>query len=164
VEFGEVGKRDPAHFQMQAARLPRSADRVVHFSEKPDPKARSKGPGKIRKNRSSQSIRAAGAAREVLSDGAEKVETLVSETATLKGYPSVLNESKFSRGNKSAYLEIAIIFAGPVMIRIQSTSPNQKLAKKTLSQFVDAMRIEEGPAPGREPLKPRQPDATTRSL
>ena len=129
-------------------------------TRKPDPKALEK----FAKIDLPKSIRAAGAAREVLSDGAEKIETLVSETAKLKGYPSVLNESKFSRGDKSAYLEIAIIFAGPIMIRVQSTSPNQQLAKKALSQFIDVMRIEEGPAPGPEPLGPRRPDTTTRSL
>ncbi len=45
-----------------------------------------------------KSIRAAAAAREVLSDGTEKIETLTSDTATLKGYPSVLNESRLTRG------------------------------------------------------------------
>ena len=44
------------------------------------------------------------------------------------------------------------MFAGPVMIRIQSTSPNRELAQKSLAAFIEAMRIEEGPAPS-----PRQP-------
>jgi hypothetical protein len=93
-----------------------------------------------------KSIRAANAAREILSDGAEKIETLMSKTATLKGYPSVVNESKFTRGQTSSFIEIAIIFAGPIMIRVQSSSPNQELALKALDQFVEAMQIEEGPA------------------
>ena len=128
-------------------------------TKKPDPKALEK----FAKVDLPKSIRAASAAREVLSDGADKIETLVSETATLKGYPSVLNESKISQGSKSAYLEIAIIFAGPVMIRVQSSSPNQQLAKTALSQFIDVMRIEEGPAPV-APLKPKPPGEGTRSL
>jgi hypothetical protein len=127
---------------------------------KPDPKALEK----FAKVDLPKSIRAAGAAREVLSDGAEKIETLVSETATLKGYPSVLNESKLSRGKSTAYLEIAIIFAGPLLIRVQSSSSNQQLAKKALSQFIEVMRIEEGPALGPTPSKPRPPNEATRSL
>ncbi len=92
-------------------------------------------------------IRAIDAAREVLSDGAEKFETVSSKTATVKGYPAVVNESKLTRGNAAAYVEITIIFAGPAMIRIQSVSPNRELAQKSLAAFIEAMRIEEGPAP-----------------
>jgi hypothetical protein len=104
-----------------------------------------------------KSIRAAAAAREVLSDGTEKIETLVSKTATLKGYPSVVNESKLSRGQSSTYVHTAIIFAGPIMIRVQSLSPNQELAHKALDQFVDVMQIEEGPpqSPGNSNQPPK---------
>ena len=109
-----------------------------------------------------KSIRAASAAREVLSDGAEKIETLVSKTATLKGYPSVLNESKLSRAKSTTYLQTAIIFAGPMMIRVQSASPDQKLSQQALAQFIDVMRIEEGPPP--QPAKPRTPADGTRQL
>jgi hypothetical protein len=129
-------------------------------TRKPDPKALEK----FAKVDLPKSIRAAGAAREVLSDGAEKIETLVSETATLKGYPSVVNESKFTRGNSVTYLETAIIFAGPIMIRVQSSSPNRELAKKALAQFIEVMRIEEGPQLPPGPLKPRPPAEGTRSL
>jgi hypothetical protein len=109
----------------------------------PDPKALEK----FAKVDLPKSIRALDAAREILTDGAERVETVSSKTATLKGYPAVVNESKFIRGNSSAYTEIAIIFAGPVMIRAQSASQNRELAQKTLNEFIEAMRIEEGPPP-----------------
>lgn len=117
----------------------------------PDPKALER----FAKEELPKSIRAMAAAREVLSDGTEKIETLKSETATLKNYPSVVNESKISRGEKATFVETAIIFAGPVMIRVQSLSPNQDLARKALNQFVDVMRIEEGAAPA--PSPPRSP-------
>ena len=107
----------------------------------PDPKALEK----FAKEDLPKSIRAAGAAREVLSDGAEKIETLTSQTATLKGYPSVVNESKISRGKSDTYIQIAIIFAGPIMIRVQSSSPDRELAKKALNDFIEIMQIEEGP-------------------
>ncbi len=103
-----------------------------------------------------KSIRAAGAAREIMSDGAEKIETLASKTATLKGYPAVVNETKITRSQGSSFVQIAIIFAGPVMIRIQSSSPNQQLAQKTLDQFVEVMQIEEGP-PAPPPAKRPRP-------
>jgi hypothetical protein len=108
-----------------------------------------------------KSMRALDAVREVLTDGAEKIETLSSETAKLKDYPAVLNETKVSRGNTSAYIEMAIIFAGPVMIRVQSSSPNRELAQKSLAQFIDVMTIEEGPpastSPSPAPVPPASP-------
>jgi len=107
----------------------------------PDPKALEK----FAKEDLPKSIRAAGAAREVLSDGTEKIETLASQTATLKSYPSVVNESKFSRGKSETYVQTAIIFAGPLMIRVQSSSPDRELSKKALNEFIDVMQIEEGP-------------------
>jgi hypothetical protein len=99
-----------------------------------------------------KSIRAVDAQREILTDGAEKIETLNSKTATLKGYPAVVNESKVSRDKKAVFLNMAIIFAGPAMIRVQSVSESRDLAQKSLNQFVEAMRIEEGP-----PLQPGSP-------
>ena len=71
----------------------------------------------------------------------------------MKGYPSVINESKISRGQATAFIQTAIIFAGPVMIRIQSSSPSQDLAQKALDQFVEVMQIEEGP-PALPPSRP----------
>jgi len=126
----------------------------------PDPKALEK----FAKVDLPKSIRAMGAAREVLSDGTEKIETLVSKTATLKGYPSVVNESRLSRGKSQAYVQTAIIFAGPVMIRVQATSSNRELAQTSLDQFIEAMRIEEGPPLPPNPANPAPPVAGTRSL
>jgi hypothetical protein len=96
-----------------------------------------------------KSIRAADAAREVLSDGDAKVDTLASKTTTLKTYPAVVNESRFTQAKAVVYINTALIFAGPVMIRVQSASQNRELAQKSLNEFVDVMKIEEGP-----PLQP----------
>jgi len=108
----------------------------------PDPKALER----FAKEELPKSIRAASAAREVMSDGDEKAETMASDTATLKGFPSVINETKFSRSKSETYVQTAIIFAGALMVRIQSSSPNRDLSKKGLAEFLDVMRIEEGPA------------------
>jgi hypothetical protein len=110
-----------------------------------------------------KSTRALGAAREVMTNGAEKIETLRSDPAKLKGYPAVLNETKLSRGTTDIYLEIAIIFAGPVMIRVQAFSKAQELAQNTLQQFVEAMKIEKRPSAPAAP-KPGAPGGATRSL
>jgi hypothetical protein len=63
----------------------------------------------------------------------------------LEGYPAVVNETRLSQGKASVYLNTAIIFAGPVMVRLQSSSKNRALAQKSLNEFVEAMKIEEGP-------------------
>jgi hypothetical protein len=68
-----------------------------------------------------------------------------SKTATLKGYPAVVSENKVSKGKTATYVDMDIVFAGPVMIRVISVSQNRDFAKKTLDEFVEAMRIEEGP-------------------
>jgi len=107
--------------------------------------------------------RALAAALGVLSEGAQKVDTLASRTATLKGYPSVFNETQFSQGKASIFVHTAIIFAGPAMIRIDSRSPNRELANKSLTEFIEAMQIVEGPPlpPGGVPQPPL---AATKSL
>ncbi len=115
----------------------------------PDPRALDK----LAKVDLPKSIRAADAAREILTDGAEKIDTLSSKTSTLKTYPAVVNESRFTRANLAIYVDTAIIFAGPVMIRVQSASQNRDLAQKTLNDFIDVMKIEEGP-----PLPPGAPE------
>jgi hypothetical protein len=117
----------------------------------PDPKALER----FAKEELPKSIRAASAAREVMSDGTEKAETLASDTATLKDYPSVINETKLSRNKSETYIDTAIIFAGALMIRVQSSSINRELAKKALAEFLDVMRIEEGP-PAPPPGTPPQ--------
>jgi hypothetical protein len=114
----------------------------------PDPQALDK----LAKVDLPKSIRAADAAREVLSDGDAKVDTLTSKTTTLKTYPAVVNESRFTQAKAVVYIDTALIFAGPVMIRVQSASQNRELAQKSLNEFVDVMKIEEGP--------PLQPGAT----
>ena len=114
----------------------------------PDPQALEK----FAKVELPKSMRALDAAREILTDGAEKIETMSSKTATLKGYPAVVSETKFARDRTATYLDAATVFAGAVMIRVFSTSLNRDWAKKTLDQFVEVMNIEEGPPlpPGTE--------------
>ena len=121
-------------------------------TKNPDPKALTR----FAKEELPKSIRAASAAREVMSDGADKLETLASDTATFKGFPSVINETKFVRSSSETYVDTAIIFAGVLMVRVESSSPNRDLAKKALVEFIDVMRIEEGPpqpAPGTPPQR-----------
>jgi hypothetical protein len=125
----------------------------------PDPQALEK----FAKVELPKQTRALAAALGVLSDGAQKVYTRGSATATFNGYPSVFNETEFSQGKASIFVHTVIIFAGPAMIRIDSKSPNREFANKSLDEFIGAMQIVEGPPvpPGGAP---RPPAATTRSL
>jgi hypothetical protein len=131
---------------------------TIQFSKSPtrhpDPEALEK----LAKTDLSKSIHAADAAREVLADGDAELETLSSKTAMLKGYPAVTNETKLTQGKVFVYLDTAIIFAGPIMIRLQSVSKNRGLAQKSLDEFVEAMKIEEGP-----PGSPSLPAPTGKS-
>jgi hypothetical protein len=120
---------------------------VFNFSKSPTRNPDPKALERFAKEELPKSIRAASAAREVMSDGDEKAETLASDTATLKGYPSVINETKLSRSKSATYIQTAIIFAGALMVRIQSLSPDRELSKKALAEFLEAMRIEEGAPP-----------------
>jgi hypothetical protein len=100
-------------------------------------------------------IAAANAARGVLSDGNEKIETLASNVTTFKGYPAVLNETKMSRGSTATYAVSGIIFAGPAMISVESVSPDRTMAMKSLDDFIRLMVIVEGPprgTPGTAPV------------
>jgi hypothetical protein len=132
-------------FKCKQLACPDATTVTIIFSKSPtrhpDPKALEK----LAKVDLPKSMRALDAAREILTDGAEKVETVTSKTATLKGYPAVVSENKFSRGKTATYLDVAIVFAGPMMIRLNSISQDRDFAKKTLDQFVEVMNIEEGP-------------------
>jgi hypothetical protein len=98
-----------------------------------------------------KAARAANAAREIISDGAEKVETVVSETASYHGYPAVNNLTKYSRASSVVFKGTALIFAGPAMIRIEATSPVEALVKETMEAFIAGMQFEEGPPAQRKP-------------
>jgi hypothetical protein len=120
----------------------------------PDPKALEK----FAKVDLPKAIRAQNAAQDVLSDGANKIETLSSKTARLKDYPAVLNETKFTAAKKVVFINTAIIFAGPSMLKFTSLSPNRELAQKSLDEFVAAADIKEGP-PLPIPSVPKPPDS-----
>ena len=81
-----------------------------------------------------KSIRAATAAQAVMTNQAEHIETLFSKPITLKNYPSALNETKIARGLASVYVEIAIIFASPIIIRVEievtESRPGEKFAAR----------------------------------
>ena len=131
------------------------------FQKSPTPHPDPQALEKFAKVELPKRTRALAAALGVLSDGAQKVDTLDSGTATLKGYPSVFNETQFSQAKGSIFVHTAIIFAGPAMIRIDSRSSNRELAKKALDEFIAVMQIVEGPPlpPGGVPQPP-----ITRSL
>mgnify|MGYP001380127782 CR=1 FL=1 len=115
----------------------------------PDPQALDK----LAKVDLPKSIQATHAGHQAPMNDADKVDTLSSKAAVLKAYPAVINESKFTRAELVTYVDTALIFAGPVMIRVESASQNRDLAQKSLNDFVEVMKIEEGP-----PLPPGAPE------
>ncbi len=123
-------------------------------TRKPDPTALEK----YAKVDFPKSLRAALAALEVMTEKNTKIETLVAKTDTLKGYPAVINESRLTSGKAVSYLDPTMIFAGPIMVRIQSASPSRDLAQKSLQEFIEVMTITEGPpAPLPAPSTPPKP-------
>ncbi len=128
----------------------------------PDPKALEK----YAKVDFPKAIRAQSAAQDILSDGANKMETLNSDVARLKDHPAILNETKFIAGKKIIFINTAIIFAGPLMLRFSSMSPNRELAQKSLAEFIATAEIREGPPlpvtsgvqPVPVPLTPSKPE------
>jgi hypothetical protein len=101
-------------------------------------------------------IRAKGAADAVMHNRAERIETLFSKTATLKTYPAALNETRITNGTAVVYVEIAIIFAGPIIVRVESKSPSQDIAKNSLQGFIQELQIVETPGlPPGTPVPPR---------
>ena len=134
---------------------------VVHLLQKPDPASRSQGAGAICQGRSAQEHpRRQRRPRGHVRRRRRRSETLISETATLKGYPSVINETKLSRDKSETYVETAIIFAGALMIRVQSSSPNRELAQEGAgSSSSTVMRIEEGPPAPPTPVRRRSEEA-----
>ncbi|MCC6946322.1 MAG: hypothetical protein IT539_01010 [Bradyrhizobiaceae bacterium] len=98
-----------------------------------------------------KAARAASAAREIISDGAEKIETIVSETASFHGYPAVRNITKYSRAKSATFKGTTLIFAGPAMVRVEATSPNEALARETTEAFIAGMKFEEGPPAPKKP-------------
>jgi hypothetical protein len=126
--------------------------------KRPDPKALKK----FATVELPKAIRAAALARTVMTGVVERIETLSSKAATLKNYPSALNETKFTRnGVISIFLNTAVIFAGPLMIRIESTSSNRSVANKSLDDFIHTMQIVEMPLP---PPRRTIPQPKTQSL
>ncbi len=129
----------------------------------PDPKALEK----FAKVDLPKAIRAQSAAQDVLSDGANKMETITSATARLKDHPAVLNETRFTAGKKIVFINTAIIFVGPIMLKFAAMSPNRELAQKSLAEFIAAADIKEGPPlpvtsgtqPVPVPLTPSRPEA-----
>jgi hypothetical protein len=147
----EPGKWDLVSAQNGAQRLYRCKPLAcpdpaqITFGKSPAAKIDPKALARYAEVELPKNLRAMAAARTVMSDVPEKIETLSSKPTTLKGYPAVVNETKFSHGATTSYIQIVIIFAGPAMIRVHSSSANRELSQKTLTEFLDIMQIVEGP-------------------
>lgn len=137
-------------------------------TRKPDPTALEK----YAKVDFPKSLRAFLAAQEVMTEKNFRIETLTAKTATVKGYPAVINQSRLTGGKVTSYVDTTILFAGPLMIRIESSSFNRDLAQKSLQEFIEVMTITEGPplqppstpTPAPVPVTPKPDTSETKSL
>ena len=149
----EPGKWDLVSTQNGAQRVyrckplacPDPAQITFTFAKSPAAKIDPKALARYAEVELPKHLRAIAAARTVMNDVPEKIKTLSSKSTTLKSYPAVVNETKFSHGATTNYIQIVIIFAGPAMIRVYSSSANRELSQKTLTEFLDVMQIVEGP-------------------
>jgi hypothetical protein len=151
-------------FQCKPVACSDSETVAIGFSKSPtrhpDPQALDQL-AKVDLPKSIQAAHAANAAHQAPANGADNVDTLSSKPAVLKAYPAVINESKFTRAELVTYVDTALIFAGPVMIRVESASQNRDLAQKSLNDFVEVMKIEEGPPLPSGAPEPGGPPATS---
>lgn len=113
---------------------------------------------------------AMNAATSIMSDGKRKVEMLASAVSKYLGYSAVLSEARVSteatNATKTVFITTAYIFAGPVLLSVQSISPDRTVAMDSLNTFINAMTVEEGPPgpaprPGAPPRPPSPRDPKT---
>jgi hypothetical protein len=125
-------------------------------ARQPDPKALEK----FAKIEMPKRVTAANAAQQVLSEGKTKVSFLSSKVTTHLGYPSVLSETKVATEKGTGFVIYAMVFIGPVLVTIKSTSKDRAVAMNSLNAYVETMSVEEGPsvAPNAQPSTPPERD------
>ena len=101
-------------------------------------------------------LAAANAAMSVLADRSDKVETLTAKVGTTLDRPTVLNETRYTRGKAVTFIDAALIFAGPVLITVQAASVDRAVASKYLAEFSSRLKLEDGPPLPTTP-KPEEP-------
>ena len=106
-----------------------------------------------------KSIRAAAAARAVMNGVVERIETLASAPTVLKNYPSVVNETKYHpQRNLVGLCRHRHHLCRPDYNQGRIAVAEPRLAKKSLNEFVDVMKIVEVPVPAKPvPGAPRLP-------
>lgn len=105
----------------------------------PDPQALAKLASKIPESVEQANANAAASGR--------KLERVSSGTATLRGYPAIVQELRVVGDKGSAYLSKATMFVKSAMVSISSFSPSQELARRNRELFIKAMDVEDTPVP-----------------
>jgi len=105
----------------------------------PDPQALEKLASKIPESlaRANQDPAAAG----------RKLERISSGTATLRGYPAIVQELRVVGEKGPAYLSKATMFVKSAMVSISSFSPSHDLARRNRDLFIKAMNVTDTPIP-----------------
>jgi hypothetical protein len=103
----------------------------------PDPQALAKLASKIPESVAQASATAAATGR--------KLERLSSGTATLRGYPAIVQELRVDGEKGPAYLSKATMFVKSALVDISSFSPSLELARRNRELFIKAMEVEDTP-------------------
>ncbi len=106
----------------------------------PDPQALAKLAAKI-----PESVAQANANNASGMTPGRKVERVSSGTATLRGYPAIVQELRVTGEKGNAYLCKASMFVKSALVNISSFSPSLELARRNRDLFIKAMDVEDTP-------------------
>jgi hypothetical protein len=103
-------------------------------------------------------LKAMNAAAAVLAGNGATIETLVAKPATILGRSAVVNESKYTSGRKVVFISTTLLFAGPVMLTVQSLSGDRAAAVQYLNDTIAQLKLEDGPPAKPAPVPGRPQD------
>jgi hypothetical protein len=78
---------------------------------------------------------------EAASEGDERISPLSSRVVDVRGYPTIIAESKRTNHGKASFIMRGELFIGLFRVRLVSTSADRAEAKRHFDEFVAAMDI-----------------------
>jgi hypothetical protein len=101
---------------------------------------------------------------EAASDGDERLTTLGTKIAEMRGYPAILTETKRTSRGKPRYLYRGDLFVGMFIVKVTAVSVDRAEAKRSFEAFVTALQIDDvapgaAPPPEAEPVAYESPPA-----
>ena len=101
---------------------------------------------------------------EAASDGDERLTTLGTKIAEMRGYPVILTETKRTTRGKARFLYRGDLFVGMLIVKVIGSSTDRAEAKRSFEAFVAALEMSTSrraphrrPRPSRSPMRVRPP-------